>query len=610
MIARRGPALLLAPRRAVRLAWIALAVALAAAPARADDPAPEGVHARARELFRKGFALLQAGDCERALDFFLRSREAEASGPNTRDAAHCLDRLGRYDEALQLYEELLLSFPEDLDEQDRAIIGPAMAALRKKVGGIDVRANVRGTVVVDGRARGELPLSGPVRVLGGKHTVRILNDGYAPFEASVTVAVGATEVVDARLVRLSGVGLLRVEDVASEGADVLVDGALVGTSPWEGTLKAGPHLVWTRRGERGSAPGSVVVLEGQTALVRPASGPLGPELSITAEPVTADIALDGVVVGKHRWAGRVPVGDHRITIEEEGYRTKAVSVHVPSPRSFPVQLGLRLDVDPQHPRWVAPPAGKPFLSVFGGLLSGTTLRGDAESGGPSPGPSGCTGRVQSHEPVGGYLAGLRGGYAFRRGAAVEITGGAMSFARGLLREERCSYRIRTTGQVFPVRYDIRDDLRVRGGFAALGASHRAALAGRVGVETRLTAGVLFASTSDALSATASTDGAAVAASVSGRSEVVSSPLFFVMPEVGLSVRWDELDVTLSLAAAFFPASGGAFEHAQLGVQSRADCDPSNPGHVACSPNSGALAGERSTGPFVLASPQIGLRYQF
>jgi hypothetical protein len=591
---------------------LALGIALAAAPAGAADPPPDAQHALARDLFRRGFALLNAGDLEHALDFFLRSRAAEPSGPNTRNAAHCLDRLERHDEALEMYEELLVSFPEDLGAQDRAIIGPAMAALRRKVGGIEVSADVQGLVVVDGRARGRLPRTSPVRVLGGAHVVRILKDGYAPFEAAVHVNVGAVARVDARMRPLAGVGLLRVEDPADEGSSVFVDGVRVGTSPWEGMLGPGRHLVWTQRGDRGSAPEPITVLAGQTALARAASGALGPALRIEVEPPTADIALDGVTLAKGSWEGRLPAGEHLIAASEEGYRPASRSLGVQAAKAAPPELVvLRLAVDPAHPRWPRSPVGRLSLTAFAGYLAAGTLHADAEGGAPPrepSGPSPCGAAISSQDAVGGYVVGLRAGYRFRRGPVPELTGGYMSFGTAISREERCSYRIRTTGQVFPVRYRIQDDLRTRGGFAALGASHRAAIGSHAGLVTRGAVGILFARSSDPIAATASTGGASVPAVVSGGSAVVASPLPFVMPEIGAEIGWRGFQLGLSLGAAFFPLPGPAFEHATIGVASKAGCDAA--AEVSCSPNARAVAAERSSGPFVLWMPRIGVGYTF
>src|SRR6185503_18456536 len=62
---------------------------------------------QAKELFRQGNELRKVGDFQRALDFYRRSRRLVPSVPNTLNAAFCLQQLGRYDEALQLYENLL-----------------------------------------------------------------------------------------------------------------------------------------------------------------------------------------------------------------------------------------------------------------------------------------------------------------------------------------------------------------------------------------------------------------------------------------------------------------------------------------------------------------------
>src|SRR5262249_52314342 len=156
--------------------------------------------------------------------------------------------------------------------------------LRREVGRLSVTSTAGGALVVDGRARGQLPLRTPLRVRSGSHLVRVIKDGYATFEARVDVAADKLAEVDAKLRPLAGLGQLRVEDVSGEGSAVYVDDVRVGAAPWEGTLAAGPHLLWTAGGARGSAPARVVVLEGQAALVRVASSRLGPPVTLAASP--------------------------------------------------------------------------------------------------------------------------------------------------------------------------------------------------------------------------------------------------------------------------------------------------------------------------------------
>src|SRR5437899_1731317 len=105
------------------------------------DPDPRRLD-EAKELFRRGVALLGAGDTERALDYFLRSRERLPSSKNTVNAAICLERLGREDEALEMYEEVLTRFSADLDTEDRQSLEPIMTALRKRIGYLQLSSNV------------------------------------------------------------------------------------------------------------------------------------------------------------------------------------------------------------------------------------------------------------------------------------------------------------------------------------------------------------------------------------------------------------------------------------------------------------------------------------
>jgi hypothetical protein len=161
---------------------------------------PEPVKlSQAKELFRQGVTLLSAGDTERALEHFLRSRELLPSGKNTVNAAICLERLGRYDEALELYEEVVLRFARDLDEQDRTNLTPVMQSLRAKIGYLELSANVEGLVTIAGRPRGRLPLRTALRVLPGSSMLRITQDGYRPFESELLIHAGETQRLDARL---------------------------------------------------------------------------------------------------------------------------------------------------------------------------------------------------------------------------------------------------------------------------------------------------------------------------------------------------------------------------------------------------------------------------
>src|SRR5439155_8921270 len=180
---------------------------------------------------------------------------------------------------------------------------------------------IDGTLLIDGVVRGKLPLLAPVRVMPGKHVVRVLRDGFATFERSVEVKAGEKIAVDAKLEALTSAGRLHVVGGTElEGGTLLVDGVAVGPLPWEGTLAPGAHLVQAIKGDVGTAPTLVNVIASQTVDAPPLVGkPLGPARRVLVDPPTAELSIDGVPLGKGRWQGRLPIGEHVVEARELGY---------------------------------------------------------------------------------------------------------------------------------------------------------------------------------------------------------------------------------------------------------------------------------------------------
>ena len=107
------------------------------------------------------------GDTERALELYLKSRAVAPSVPNTLNAAVCLRELGRFDEALELYEDLVTKFRDEITAEERTNIAAEMTSLRTKVGSIDVQANVDGA---EAALKGERKLN-PQRLPAGKYSM-------------------------------------------------------------------------------------------------------------------------------------------------------------------------------------------------------------------------------------------------------------------------------------------------------------------------------------------------------------------------------------------------------------------------------------------------------
>ncbi|MBL8742566.1 MAG: PEGA domain-containing protein [Myxococcales bacterium] len=388
---------------------------------RADDgppqPAAPTVDAaaleRAKDLFRRGNELRKIGDCEAALALYLASRAAVASAANTMNAAFCLHQLGREDEALDFYTELVGRFSDALTDADRAAIAPAMAELRKRLGSLEVSSNVGGAVLVDGRMRGQLPLLAPIRVRTGRRSIQVVKDGFASDKRDVTVEAGRTLSIEAELEPLSLSGRLRVACAGFEGASVFIDGAELGACPFEGVLGPGPHVVWARNDAQGSDPTRVEVVLGQTTTLALNAAPIGPELSVRTTPATASLSIDGVSLGASTFQGRLTLGEHVIEASEPGYLSKRsrVSGRVGG------QLTVTLEPDATHPRWRAAgsdPIGTFSLGADASALVLSTIGDDVAAS--------CDATCDGSLPVGGRAL-VRGGWTSRAGVGVGLEAG-------------------------------------------------------------------------------------------------------------------------------------------------------------------------------------------
>src|SRR5262245_35863031 len=123
------------------VALIALSVSMAAAAQEASPPSPpepapnpaETRLAEARRHFELGIAHFDRNEWEAALVEFRSSRELAKTKGNTKNLAICLRKVGRFDEALDMFEALLRDFP-DLPPADRELARREISELLASVG--------------------------------------------------------------------------------------------------------------------------------------------------------------------------------------------------------------------------------------------------------------------------------------------------------------------------------------------------------------------------------------------------------------------------------------------------------------------------------------------
>ena len=390
--------------------------ALLSRPARADDDAL----GRAKALFQEGVRLFSGGDLAGAFNRFSRSRALFPSVENTLNAAISANHLKRFDVALGLYDALVAEFRGDLAPPDRGAVSRAISALLHEVGSLEIAANVAGTVYVDGEAKEMLPQLGPLRLLPGTHSVRIVKGGYATYERDLEVEADQRRRIDARLEPLGGMGELRVEDTDTPGSELYVDGRMVGTTPWEGALAPGRHVLYARKGEVGSAPERFTILQGQAALRRVRARPLGPTVHLLLKPEEALVSIDGAPVGRGRWDGRLPVGTYTLTLEAPGYVVKQAELRVLPATSPEMHAVYKLEVDASSSQWLSskdPDRSRWFVGAslgFPFILGSSLTFCD----------TGCLTERYTRA-----FAAIRGGFRIR-GLGLEVEGGALSLPVG------------------------------------------------------------------------------------------------------------------------------------------------------------------------------------
>ncbi len=366
-----------------RSAWVSLVAAtlgLATSAAAGDgaqspsgdpaQPAPQpaaedAARAEARAHFEKGVALLQTRAFDAALAEFERSRAATPTRSATENAAVCLREVGRLDEAWEMFGRVLADFGE-LPDDVRSRIERQRADLDARLGAITIVGGESGAVVsVDGRPRGTLPLPAPLRASAGLHTVRVHLEGYVPFVEAVDVVATKATTLRPELAVLAQAGRLRISDRRGRGLEVVVDGVVVGRSPWEGALAPGDHAVWLAGPVNlGTAPTRGRVIVGQRSELVLNAIELDSVLSVRVTPPDATLVIDGVVVGKGAWSGKLPPGPVAIAASAPGYASDTRTVKLATDGRADLDVVL-VPTKPETSR--AAPSATVELGLRGGL---------------------------------------------------------------------------------------------------------------------------------------------------------------------------------------------------------------------------------------------------
>jgi hypothetical protein len=477
------------------------------------DNATDERLAEARRHFELGVAHFDRQEWQAALVEFLSSRELAPTRGNTKNAAICLRKVGRFDEALDMFEALLGDFP-DLSPADRELARREISELLASVGTLELRDAPSGAhVSIDGVDRGTTPLPGPVRLAAGTHNVRVVKEGSLPFEARVDLAGRKAEIVRVRLAALTQAGRLRVTEKNGNKVEVFVDGSEAGTAPWDGALAPGVHTVSLRgEGTLGTPPTRVKVEVGKVIALELVAVPLNSELEVSAEPASAEILVDEVLVGRGMWKGRLRSGAHRIAVRLEG--------HEPFARALTLADGER-EVVPVvlEPRFSK---ARILLELEAGIPIGLLWGGDLMNA--------CTPPCSSSLPFGVYAL-AHAAYRFSSGIGLGIHAGYLRMWTTLAQRSESMIVVDT-----PYPGTVDDHLRLAGLMAGAEADY--AFGARWPLTLRMAAGALLGAVTDARSGTF-VDSDDSSYEVSAPTQYPRASYFYLSPEVRLGYRVGE-----------------------------------------------------------------------
>jgi hypothetical protein len=534
-------------------------------PPRVGEPA-SGAEASAEQIeqkkaqsiahFRKGNELFKQSAWAAALAELLESRRLYPTMNATRNAAVCLIELQRYDEALSLYEAVLRDFaapPADLKLE----VQQAIVDLIGRVGTITVEGGLAGaTIVLDGRFRGEFPPIEPLRVPSGSHVVRVYKEGFEPFETGVEVAGGRTVPVGATLRPLLVSGRLRVAERAGKKLDVIIDGYLVGETPWEGAVATGTHTVLLRGSESvGSLPAPVTIQTKALSELTLDAETLDATAQVIPTPTTASIALDGLFVGRGPWEGRLRPGAHKVKVVADGYFSEERSITLDRAAHGKIQIALRKD--PKSPVWRKP--GRFSLELSAGALLFPTFGGDLAASCVAP----CTRGLGA----GGQVV-FRGGYELWNGFAFGVATGYLD-AQQKLRDRAAT--LQPVGFDRPDQGTLTDALRVRGFLAGAWAGY--GVGERFPLRFRLGAGALIGKVIDTRTGSFLPNDSTITTpfSVGPVIEAPGRAWFYLDPEIRAGLRLGKhLELSVGLEAMVLMTLAAPRWSADRGINAKTD----------------------------------------
>jgi hypothetical protein len=209
------------------------------------EPAPlaQTLSGEARLAYDDAKLLLQNGDPAGAVAKFERAYTLSGDARLLWNIAACEKALKHYASASGFVKRYVEQGKGEMTEESRQNALATQQALRAFFSEVTLSGLPAGArVSIDGVPVAVAPLVAPLAVDLGKRQLRVELDGYETLVRTLDVPGATALQVDLSLVRKSSLATLSVS-TAEASASIAVDGVVVATRRWQGSVAAGPHRV-------------------------------------------------------------------------------------------------------------------------------------------------------------------------------------------------------------------------------------------------------------------------------------------------------------------------------------------------------------------------------
>ena len=244
------------------------------------------------------------------------------------------------------------------------------------------------SVRIDDQDAGTTPLR--IRLMPGRHTLSITGPDGRSSEQQIEVKGRRMDLAVDLPRQAGGPATLAVHSDPSE-ANVLVDGTLVGRTPYQGALPPGEHTVAVELEGRLRQQRTLFGREGRDASLSFALPPLpkAPALAVESDPVGAVVLVDNKERGRTPLIVALPQGYHQLVLRHEGRRDVGTDFDMPRDRDLSIRLDLPAsDRSGSRLTVTSTPTGA-AVTVDGAQVGVTPWSAEANPGGHSVAVSGA-----------------------------------------------------------------------------------------------------------------------------------------------------------------------------------------------------------------------------